>query len=61
MTWQIALALFIIAPVLVIPAVFIWYMNISGMYGAVKEARAKRTALKDRATEPVTSSSEEER
>ena len=61
MTWQIALALFIAAPVLVIPAVFIWYMNIGGLYSTVKEARAKRTALKDSVPEPIESRSEEER
>jgi len=61
MTWQIALALFIIAPILVIPAVFIWYLNIGGLYNAVKEARAKRAALKGSVPEPVISRSEEER
>lgn len=46
MTWQIALVLLLTIPVLLIPVVFVWYLNLGGIYAAVKEARAGRVALK---------------
>jgi hypothetical protein len=38
----VALALAI--PVILFPAAFVWYLNIGGIYAAVKEAREKRLA-----------------
>ncbi len=37
MDWQIILALLVIAPIIVFPAVFIWYMNAGALHAAIKE------------------------
>ena len=44
MEWQIVIALVIAVPVILFPAAFIWYMNVGGIYQAIKKARAKRVA-----------------
>ena len=42
MEWQIIVALAIVIPVVLIPVLFVWYLNIGGIYAAFKEARARR-------------------
>jgi len=42
MEWQIIVALAIVIPVVLTPVLFVWYLNIGGIYAAVKEARARR-------------------
>ncbi len=42
MEWQVILALVLVIPVLLIPVVLIWYLNIGGIYAAIKEARERR-------------------
>jgi hypothetical protein len=42
MEWQIIVALAIVIPVVLIPVLFVWYLNIGGIYAAIKEARARR-------------------
>jgi hypothetical protein len=44
MEWQIVVALVIAVPVILFPAAFVWYLNIGGIYAAIKEARAKKVA-----------------
>jgi hypothetical protein len=44
MEWQIIIALIVAIPVILFPAAFVWYLNIGGIYTAVKEARARRVA-----------------
>ena len=44
MEWQVIVALLIAIPIILFPAAFIWYLNIGGVYSAVKEARARRVA-----------------
>ncbi len=44
MEWQIVVALVIAVPVILFPAAFVWYLNLSGLYTAAKEARAKKAA-----------------
>ena len=46
MEWQVILLLVLAVPVLLIPVVFVWYLNIGGIYMAIKEARAKKAAKK---------------
>ncbi len=46
MNWQFIVALVIAIPIIVLPAVFIWYLNVGGIYSALKEARKKRAQLK---------------
>jgi len=46
MEWQIIVALVIAIPVILLPVVFVWFLNIGGIYSAIKEARARRVARK---------------
>ena len=40
MDWQIVVAMIVAVPVVLFPAAFVWYLNLGGIYTAVKEARA---------------------
>jgi len=51
MEWQIILALVLAIPVILFPAAFIWYLNIGGIYAAVKKAREARAAREKKAGE----------
>ena len=44
MEWQFIVALVIAIPIILFPAAFIWYLNVGGIYVAIKEARARRVA-----------------
>ena len=47
MGWQFILALVIAIPVILFPAAFIWFINIGGIYAAIKQARAKKAAREE--------------
>jgi hypothetical protein len=53
MEWQIVVALVIAIPIILFPVVFVWYLNMGGIYAAIKDARARRVARKKRASELV--------
>ena len=44
MEWQVILVLVIAIPIILIPVAFVWYLNIGGVYAAIKEAREGRVA-----------------
>ena len=44
MQWELLLALAVAIPIILFPAAFVWYLNIGGIYAAIKEAREKRAA-----------------
>ena len=44
MEWQIIVALAVAIPIILLPVAFIWYLNLGGIYAAIKEARARRAA-----------------
>ena len=44
MNWQIIVALVVAIPVVLFPVALVWYLNIGGIYAAIKEARAKKVA-----------------
>ncbi len=44
MEWQIVVALIVAVPLILIPPVFVWYLNIGGIYAIIKEAREKKMA-----------------
>jgi len=50
MDWQIIVALVIAIPVILLPVVFVWFLNIGGIYSAIKEARARRVARRKEAS-----------
>ena len=45
MDWQIILALVLLIPIILFPAMFIWYLNAGGAYAAIKEGRLKAFEL----------------
>lgn len=51
MEWQIIVALVLAIPILLIPVVFVWYLNVGGIYAAIKERRAVREKEKKVAAE----------
>ncbi|MEW6033381.1 MAG: hypothetical protein AB1603_00835 [Chloroflexota bacterium] len=58
MEWQAVLALAIAAAVILFPAAFVWYMNIGGIYAAIRKARQRRATreheLRKTRTTPTT-------
>ena len=39
-------ALAIAIPIILFPVAFVWFLNIGGIYAAIKEARARQAARK---------------
>jgi hypothetical protein len=44
MQWELVVALVIAIPIILFPVAFVWYLNVGGVYAAIKEARARRVA-----------------
>ena len=44
MQWELVIALVIAIPIILFPAAYVWYLNIGGIYTAIREARARRVA-----------------
>ena len=49
MQWEFMIALVLAIPAILLPVALIWYLNIGGIYAAVREARKKRAAREERA------------
>jgi len=49
MQWEFVVALVIAIPIILFPAAFIWYMNVGGVYAAVKKARERRAVREEKA------------
>lgn len=49
MQWEFIVALVIAIPIILFPAAFVWYLNIGGIYAAVKDARERRAATEKKA------------
>lgn len=47
MEWQVILALVLGIPIILFPAAYVWYLNIGGIYAAIKEAQRKRAAREE--------------
>ena len=43
MQWEFVVALIIAIPIILFPAAFVWYLNVGGIYNAIKAARERRT------------------
>jgi len=52
MEWQFIVAMVVIIPVLLLPVAFVWYLNLGGIYAAVRETRRKRAAHRDAGLAP---------
>ena len=44
MTWQIAVAMFIVIPIILLPVALVWYLNSGRILAAVREMRQRQTA-----------------
>ena len=44
MQWELIVALVVAIPIILFPAAFVWYLNIGGIYAAIKEACERRVA-----------------
>lgn len=55
MNAQLIVALVLAIPIILFPVAFIWYINIGGMYVAIKEARARKAARTEAARVEVKS------
>ena len=53
MQWEFVVALVIAVPIILFPAAYVWYLNIGGIYTAVKEVRARRLAREKAVSEEV--------
>ena len=42
MEWQVILAIVIAIPLIALPAAFIWYMNVSGLFQVMRDARERQ-------------------
>ena len=42
MQWGLVIALVITISIILFPAAFVWYLNIGGIYAAIKRVREKR-------------------
>lgn len=42
MQWEFIVALIVAIPIILFPAAFVWYLNVGGIYAAIKEARERR-------------------
>ena len=43
MNGQLVIAMILAVPVILFPAAFVWYLNLGGIYTAVRDARAKKS------------------
>ena len=43
MNWELIVTLAVAIPIILFPVAFVWYINISGLVHALKEARSKKT------------------
>ena len=49
MQWEFVVVLVIAIPIILFPAAFVWYLNVGGIYAAIKKARERRAARQARA------------
>lgn len=48
MQWEFVVALVIAIPIILFPAAFIWFLNVSGIYTVIRETRKRRIACERR-------------
>lgn len=46
MQWEFIMAVVVAIPIVLLPAVFVWYLNTGGVHTAIREARARRADRK---------------
>ena len=53
MEWQVIVALVIAIPIIIFPVAFIWYLNIGGLWSAIRESRARHAVREKGVRETV--------
>ena len=53
MQWEFVVALTLAIPVILFPVAFVWYLNVGGIYKAVRAFRERRTARREQTTPAV--------
>ena len=48
MEWQFIVALVVMIPIILLPVAFVWYLNLGGVFAAMRKARKERAAEKGR-------------
>ena len=48
MQWEFIVALVVVVPIILFPVAYLWYLNIGGIYAAIRQAQEKRAAAKER-------------
>lgn len=54
MEWQFIVALVVMIPVILLPVAFVWYLNLGGVFAAMRKARKAKAAEKQLAAEKKT-------
>jgi hypothetical protein len=49
--WQIIVALVVMIPVILLPVMFVWFLNIGGLYTVMKRIRERQTTWRKRKSE----------
>jgi len=52
MQWEFVVALVLAVPIVLFPVAFVWYLNIGGVYAAIRKVRERRAT--DRQVEAKT-------
>ena len=42
MQWEFIVALVLAIPIILFPAAFVWYLNVGGIFAAIRKAQKKR-------------------
>lgn len=42
MAWQLIVAIVLVVPIILFPAALVWYMNVSGLFKVMREARQRQ-------------------
>jgi len=47
MEWRVIVAMLVAIPIILLPAAFVWYFNIGGLFAALKERRRQRKTIRE--------------
>jgi hypothetical protein len=51
MEWQFIVMLIVMVPVILLPVAFVWYLNLGGVFAAMRRARKAKASEKELASE----------
>jgi len=50
MEWQFILVLVLVVPIILVPVMFVWYLNVAGVFAVMRDRVRKWLAAKQRTT-----------